>query len=248
MSKEINAKEKELLTAIKDSFCVFEDFGYNLDEDDDSKVYDIISDTVDKYGVTYARGVSKMCLITPDADWVLKIPFEGSYFCNYDYETKEYDDFDTFETYYGAHIEEDRWNYCAAEVDYYEMAKEEDIAEFFAKTEYFGTCKSTNKKGFLPTYIQEKCIPYNEKEYCKTNIHPSEDSLKKVSSSDKYQYCRFSDDWVALAIDCYGEEKVDALCYFLDLHPEMAGDFHSGNYGYRIDGTPVLIDYTGWDS
>ena len=96
--------------------------------------------------------------------------------------------------------------------------------------------------------MQEKCYTIRDIWGHEGAPQASEDSLKKVKSNDKYRYSGyFCKEWLAIAIDYYGEEKVLALLKFLDENRWMSGDFHEGNYGYRVsDNSPVLIDYTGF--
>lgn len=237
-------KEFEVLADIRDRIEVFEEFGYDIDNDCDDAIYDALDDVFSHHKVIYAKGVSKMCLIPEDTNWVLKVPFEG--FIEYFYDEDESEAHEEFVHNEGAHNSKNNWDYCLSEVEYCEIAKDYGVGEFFAEARCFGNCSNGIYKT-LPAYIQEKCVTYSEIGWEDEKYKPSEDSIKIVNSSDKYRYKSFQLDWIASAIDFYGEEKVDELFRFLNEHSEINGDFHSGNYGYRAsDNSPVLIDYTGW--
>ena len=51
--------------------------------------------------------------------------------------------------------------------------------------------------------------------------------------------------WLAKAIDVYGEDEVNSLLDFIREH--SIDDLHYGNIGYRKNGEPVLLDYSGFD-
>ncbi|MBO7535565.1 MAG: hypothetical protein J6T34_00300 [Bacilli bacterium] len=234
-------KEFEVLADIRDRINIFTNFGYDVESECDDMIYDALDDVFAHHKVVYAKGVSKMCLIPDDTNWVLKVPFEGVIEYLYDEDDNEgYEDF-VYNTC--AHNSKNGWDYCLTEVEYFEIAKESGVAEFFAEERCFGECGTTKH----PAYIQEKCVTYSETSWDDEKYKPSENSMEIVKSSDKYKWKSFNLDWIASAIDFYGEEKVDELFNFLNNHSEMTGDFHTGNYGYRVsDNSPVLIDYTGW--
>jgi hypothetical protein len=60
--------------------------------------------------------------------------------------------------------------------------------------------------------------------------------------------------WLELAAKTYGRKKVKRLLRFLfsprkkDKHLSeiITQDLHDGNYGFRLDGTPCFIDYSGY--
>ena len=58
------------------------------------------------------------------------------------------------------------------------------------------------------------------------------------------KYIPFEAEWIALAIDLYGERKVKRFLAFLEEN--NISDFHHGNYGYTKDGCPMLLDYSSW--
>ena len=51
-------------------------------------------------------------------------------------------------------------------------------------------------------------------------------------------------EWIVDAIAAFGEDAVLKLISFIDL--EGITDLHTSNYGYTLDGKPVIFDYAGW--
>ena len=240
-------KELELLTDIRDRIAVFNEFGYDIDNDEYESIDEALDDVFSHHKVQFAKGVSKLCIIPEEANWVVKVPFEGFIQHWYDFDNNGNEEsHEEFCYNMGAGNSRNEWDYCLTEVEYYELAKDNNIADFFAKAECFGECRNGSYKT-LPAYIQEKCITISDLSYEDDKKYaPSENSLKRINSSQKYDSKCFDKNWMASAIDFYGEEKLDELFSFLKEHPQIS-DFHWANYGYRIsDGSPVLIDYTGW--
>lgn len=184
--------------------------------------------------LTTGCGVSKAVLISDALDCVLKVPFNGMYSDSYNEETGEYDSI--WEGFYcgGGDYSDD---YCAAEEGIYQMAVKYGVERMFAKTEYF-----CNLKCGIPVYKQVRVVTYGDSKHKEA----SPASLEKVNS--KYRYaCRCNNDWCALIIDFYGEEFFNKFVDFIKyICPEVGEDLHSGNYGYTLDGRPVLLDYSGW--
>lgn len=244
----MTCNEKKVLDEIRTSMRLFTNFGYNIKDDNDDNVYYCVQPLFKTKKVQYAKGVTKMCLIPPTGNWVMKVPFQGEYVPVWNDDIEDYEDDFAFESYCGAENgTPNHWNYCLSEVYCYDLAEEGGVSEFFAREEYFGEV-ATSSKETLPCYVQEKCYTVRDV-WDHDAPQASEDSLKKVASNEKYRYCNFCNEWLATAIDYYGEEKVLALLKFLDEHYWMSGDFHEGNYGYRAsDNSPVLIDYTGFNN
>ena len=179
-----------------------------------------------------ASGVSKIALVAEELSHVLKVPFTGSFAEVWNYETEEYDE--VWEDFYGGAD----GDYCLAEVEIYECAKDHGVECMFAKSELFGTLDCG-----IPVYIQERVIPYG----CAASrsFTPTEKSLTKAKEHYRCEPCMA--DWKAVAIDLYGEEFLDKFFDFINnICPECSEDLHSGNYGFTVDGRPVILDYSGW--
>lgn len=193
------------------------------------------------------HGASKFVYIDHSCSTVLKVPFIGTvnYHDGYydeDDEWVEYDDED--EPYYDdfcqAGIEAcgGNWDYCADELYLYNLAKEQGLEMFFAETKFL----TTLKKSSVPVYIQERAEmfgPGRSKRGSATE--KSQKKAKEFNNDDKKAY--INSDWLADAIDYYGEELV---AKFLEWFKDYADDLHTGNLGYRIGEGPILIDFCGF--
>ena len=218
------------------------EFGGNIEEEEYGWVFDWVEDNIiPLLDGTYEieHGVSKVVLVPAEGDYVIKIPFNGTYYSIYD-EDGDIED-EEWSEYYNA-PEECGWDYCAAEVEVYNMAKEHNVDCFFARTEFL--CSTKN---YHPIYIQEKVKTRYAFAY--DAIKPSEKSLKDYKEKYKKDYCGGVlrvDNWTALCLDKYGTDITKKFSDFLYDNPDVNCDMHSGNYGFRLDKTPCLIDFSGW--
>lgn len=184
-------------------------------------VFEQLDDTVET-----KWGASKFVILSDDWKDVVKIPFNGGFWWEQDDE-----DEDGGKYIFNEFITKD---YCAEEAAIYADAVKHGVAQFFAKTVYGGM---TND-GITPYYISERvCNFYDKCDKCKI---ASKDSLEKAKKA-KSEICF---EWLAMAYEWYGEDAVNALLKFIEL--EEIGDFHSGNVGFRADGSPVILDYSGF--
>jgi hypothetical protein len=206
------------------------EFGGDIDNDDFENIYIWCEDHRNFFlkKFAYLHGVSKLCLFFQDYDWVVKIPFNGQEY----YECR-----DEKTLWLPFNFNCGSWDFCREELLNYEQAEEEGLECFFAETRYF--CE-TNKN--YPIYIQEKVIPMLEDTEIRT---PSENSLSLARTKDFS--CRCNEKWIASAIDYYGEELTKKFINFVMMeHPHVGDDLHKGNIGYRLDGSPCVLDYSGW--
>lgn len=227
--------DKEVIDYILDDIIFpIPEIGIIEDDDCDSCVnLDIFKDRIRKSGekITIEYGMSKFVLISPLlTNVVIKIPFNGSY--EYDEETGEL----FYKEFEGASNDDDWSDYCLAEYNKYLNLKHKHLDCFVAKTLYYKTINNTR------IFLQEKVIP-------KFNIInervPSERSHNQAKAITHHAR-RFSDNkWVANCIDLYGENKVEQFFdYCTKVDSDILNDCHSGNYGYRLNGTPVIFDYS----
>ena len=170
-------------------------------------------------------GISQFVIINNNWDKVIKIPFEGNYNTNND-------SFCCYET-----------NYCDYSLEIYEAAIKAKVSKIFAKMEYLGETKEGKD-----VYLQERIKSTFGEDF--SIHHESEYSLKivkkkKTSSSTVWKWNEFEEEWLASAIECYGEHFMDTFldfCYVMGIE-----DLHDGNYGWRMDGSPVIFDWAGFD-
>lgn len=174
----------------------------------------------------YDCGASKAVLIVDELSEVVKIPFE----------TSGYGDPFEYASCNGRYSSD--WDYCNTEAEMYDVICEYGFEEFFVETKFWGYSKGSNH----PLYTQEKVVTF----YQGIENRTSTEKSKRIA--DKMYVPRLETEWVALAIDWYGEERVKALVDFLNSNDEGIGyDLHTGNVGFRMNGAPVILDYAGYN-
>ena len=192
---------------------------------------------------TWNTGASKLVILPFGEDFVIKIPFNGTY-CDdeIDYETGEvlsegaWEHF-TSEEYYSENMEFDG-NYCGREADISDIATAEDLEECFAITECVGRCgdyliyKQARATAILADILDEKSDSLSAEE--RNSIRDKCDSMGVY---------RFNVYWLNDFLEFFGEEILKQLDRFIDTYG--INDLHTSNVGY-IGNRPVLIDYSGY--
>lgn len=235
--------EKDILIAkeIAQKIELPEDFGPYEDDGsfDTYFIEEQLKSFKDEYGEFDVRyGISKLVIIFEKLSFVIKIPFDGLWYYEYeeDGDSGQYYSESRFEYFCGASGD---WSndYCAAEVNIIEAVKHFGYGTLVADETTIGNFKGHN------FYIQEKVMRSTTS---KARV-PSEDSLRRAESM-KNCFCYCSDSWRANVIDLYGMEFWESFVNWSDLnYPMILSDMHGGNYGYRYDGTPVMFDISGYD-
>ena len=225
------------LTMIKESLDVPNEFGADLYNDDYYQVDEICNSALDKNDMTdfsYRVGASKTVFVSERYNYVLKVPFSGYWRVT---NGMYYDRTDEFVSYKNSRSE-NCWNYCETEEEIYVDAVEFGVDHFFAATEFYGYTPTK-----YPVYIQPRVISYfdydHSREYTKEELTCATDVLQSSS-----KYIGLSTEWIADAIAAFGEKSVLDLLSFIDLRDIT--DLHRGNYGYTLDGKPIIFDYAGW--
>lgn len=220
-----------------------------IDEDSDwTPVVDIFyySKEVDNF----LHGITKIVAINDSCSKVLKIPFHASYKEEYDYEHDEYTgEFEYFhfhnaDSSHSIKEENAEWDYCADELRKYEQAVKDGMEEFFPATEFYkvGRCG-------IPYYIQEKVMPFKVKDCNEEKEKNSYKKAKEISKSyrNRGEYIRVSDYFIAACLEWYGKEKtIDFLEYAYIKYPEIGRDLHENNLGRRVNGAPIVLDFSGF--
>ena len=214
------------------------EFGANLEEDW-CPVTEELGWKIEKetgIPIEVCHGVSKMAIIIPGCSLVIKIPFNGQwkYEEKYNKETGEYEE---GEEYFEPFYEYD--DYCALEESVYKNAEAAGFDQYLAKTSFYKAIKNCY------VYVQEKVFGL----YSDKASTPTDDSRRKIKAR-RDGYIGTS-DWSACFIDFFGEdafEKFYNYCVYGDDEHEMCidDDLHAGNIGFRADGSPVILDYSGW--
>lgn len=219
-----NAVDK-ILTAI---FPLPEEFG--LDNDTKPVNFSLIQNqikTVDACAhINF--GISKMAIISPSFNnVVIKIPFNGEF--------NEYAEWLPFEWANGSSSSD----YCLAEYEKYCRLKTYGLDCFVAKTIKYKTIDNVR------IFIQEKVIP--EEDTCSLDFIPSLKSKELARRWQEEGQSIFDTFWFANCLDKYGQSKVQRFLYYCNnIDLDILEDTHEGNYGYRENGTPVILDYSNF--
>ena len=162
-----------------------------------------------------ATGAFKECLIFPDMDFVLKIPFN---FCSYSREC----------------------NACEDEIKTYQSAKEAGVEKVFLETWFIGYLRNGR-----PVYGQAKAdytsnsLPESKKKKYERITRTVTENMRNKVIHGMYDHS-VNRLWVEMFISLYGKNfarKFEAWTKETHLT-----DFHSGNIGYRKD-KPIILDY-----
>ena len=203
-----------------------------FNENDEADFYpDVVQPFSEKYKkpFNYATGATKGVLIFEQLGFVIKIPF-----CR---NSEDYDDYYECCNYFTGADTDNGWDYCEAEADKYQRAKEEGISMCFAKTEKIGEIDG------YPIYMQELASIYKNVDY--QSSHTEEDSRQVNSICDSNNFYIFNREWLSDAFHFYGEKIFHKLLEF--IRTVGINDLHDGNIGY-IKNRPVLVDYSSFDS
>ncbi len=181
-------------------------------------------------------GMSKMVIMSPRLkNVVIKIPFNGCFEEELDlYTAKRKKVWEPFSWAPCSNTSD----YCLAEFEKFDRLKTYDLDCFVAKTIYYKNIFDTN------VFIQEQVIPVNYSEKIYKPSKKSRDIAEKWHEEEKVY---MDTDWIANCIDKYGQSKVERfLNYCENIDPDILEDTHGGNYGYRNDGTPALLDFSNF--
>lgn len=182
-------------------------------------------------------GMSKIVISSPQLDnIVIKIPFNG-YF-NEDYEDdNDYED-SYWTSFYGA-TGSDCGDYCLAEFEKYKKLKTYGLDCFVAKTLFYKTIDG------IRVFLQEYVTPV----YNSCTAHKASKKSKDIADEwRKAGKIDMNTEWIANCLDKYGKAKVERFLYYCkNIDEDILRDMHSGNYGYRNNGTPCLLDFSDFN-
>lgn len=139
-------------------------------------------------------------------------------------------------------------NYLEDEIEFCEMLREDDKEEFlkiFAETKFYKQKKGIN---YYLQGVVENLAGYTDVEVSKNaKNYVYSKSFGCISHS-------FYNPWLAKVYDIYGESFLNNFTNYieeneqLDYIQKMLGDMHGLNYGYDVEGRPIIFDYAGFDS
>lgn len=220
-------------------------FGVNEDCDCDAEdiinlrdqIYDLGFLNFGDYQVE--NGISKAVIIFDNLPFVIKIPFNGTWHYEYDYDEANDEWIEADRDFYSFCCARayDTSDYCWNEYDKIKMAQERGYGQLFPDMEQIWEDK--NGRHF---YIQEKVQTSRRG----SSKEVSENSKARAKSMDtQYKIC--NDTWRASVIEFYSEALWISFVNWNDAGVlGYLDDMHGSNYGYRFDGTPVLIDVAGF--
>ena len=221
---------------LEEIFPLPEKFGVILREDEESEPVDFaliqeIVWSVDADASVYF-GMSKLVIASPHLDGVvIKIPFNG-FFNEYDAEGHTF--WQPFKWASGT----DKSDYCLTEFEKYNRLKDYRLDCFVARVIYYKEICGVR------VFIQEEVTPDNDSYQTRRPSQRSQDLAEKWYSEGKFY---IEPEWIANCLDKYGKSKVKRFLYYCaNIDPDILEDIHGGNFGYRSNETPCLLDFSNY--
>lgn len=181
-------------------------------------------------GIKICSGMTKLVIIPPNRNYVIKIPFTGFYSSDCDE--------DGYESNYQL-VGEAKHDVCSDENCFYEQASEE-LQQVLTPNIFVA-----NVDG-ISVYIQEKySTTYGEYEYCsdlkyEKTISPAK---KKIIDYITYEQYAVGKSFVGALVDTFGIAKAARVVFEIS----NIDDLHCGNYGFAKDGRCMIFDYAGYN-
>ena len=177
-------------------------------------------------------GATKLVIIPSNANYVIKIPFDGEYHENWDDKGNMW--FDEFTVIQ---------DYCYRETLLYESAKKEHVEKFFLPIE---EVKEASNIAGWPIYVQPKATIYGNLVRSEKETLTTKESIKYVSSKDCCINISLPNFWLAACFDSSSSvEEFDKFIQFLNNDSSIKQDLHQSNIGY-YNNKAVIIDYAGY--
>lgn len=253
----------KLVNAVFDMIPADGQFGPECGNDQIPTNFEMIYDEVKRVDADadLHYGISKLVIISPHlGNYVIKVPFNGMYEENYDYGCSKENGCDylcrcccscehgvepEYKDYWCDYSNADSptgWNYCDAEWQKYKNLRKIGLDCFVAKTYPF-----IEIEGFK-CFIQEIAVAENDANGNETSRVTCA-SRQKAESLNSEFHCDLNEDWLGLCIEIFGAKKVRRFMkYVRYTDQEILSDMHSGNYGYRPNGTPCILDFASFDN
>lgn len=202
----------------------------------------------------FYSGISKLAIVAESLGEVaIKVPFNGCYEYSdeyyHGYQHSDEDDYaddeeewDFDRQYYfekfcdgGGKCNND---YCAEEYAAYKELKELGYENFVAETELLGGING------MYILVQEFVTSMNDFDKKVINSKKSVEISKRIRE-DYSTANNVNDDWVAACVEYYGEELSEKFFNYTEEDGySILADAHGGNYGYREDGSPCILDFS----
>lgn len=234
MAFEFNATVgRKIIETVFESIGVYHTRQLAEDDIDFDQLY-LDTSPIDE-DIEFYNGVSKLVIYSPafSEQAVIKIPFNGYY------EEGEPNEYPEWLEFVSADCE-NGWNYCEAEYNKYKQLQKENISCFVAKTLPFITIFGVTC--FIQEFVKPIGTCFQEKAY-------SFESTTKAKTLIKEKRIAINSNWVTACIEFYGLEKTSQFFEYADkVDRAILRDAHCENYGYRLNGTPCLLDYSDFES
>ena len=191
---------------------------------------------IDAYDVSLNCGASKLVVNIRNFPFVIKIPFGGFWYDEYDEDADDYGDsyFEPFRGYSCGN----KGMYCADEMDATAAMKQHGFGVLVPDMMYLGTYCGKE------IFIQEKVVAFDYREMERA---ASQNSMTIVKNSKKLSHEQFNPTWMAYCIDLYGLKFLeDFVDWANEEYPSILSDMHTGNYGTNKEGKPVIFDLSGF--
>ena len=242
-----------------------------LCQDNKNTIIEPLQDCADLAGIswTWDEGISKLVLIFDDLNFVIKIPYTGlvdeeaddHYYdhcaccdikssarcenCAYyddpfgENERGDSDYYDFTGANNGGKTLRREWDYCEAETWLYQHAKEVGLECCFAETRLLGFVDGH------PIYMQAKAQIYGDYYSSTRKTHTDKEIVNTKEACKRIDGWCFNVNWLTDFILFYGDDIFQSFMAFIKIYGVR--DLHTGNVGY-VDGVPVLVDYSGFES
>lgn len=179
------------------------------------------------------HGVSKAVIIIEELPFVIKIPYNGMWYPDYDEGEGNY----FVEFQYATNDRPD--DYCWKELCLSEDMDAAGFGKLVPEIMYAG------EYGGWRFYFQEKVIPFDDE--VEPERYTSKASRDRAMEIDM-TYRVGCPMWRAAIIEKYGEAFLEDFIDWAECEcEEVLEDLHARNYGFRCDGRPVIFDIGGFN-
>lgn len=227
---------------IIDGLNIPEYFGCNGDDDEfyDENLLECQIDELNIGDFTINNGISKAVIIPNESNFVVKIPFNCLKYYKWSEEEQEYTDDECFEIFQCADAP-DQTDYCWDELIKISKAYDAGFGDLFPATAFV-----KKEKNGTRCYIQEKVRTFKEVRFNGGAPTVSEKSRTTARSMDNY-YCACDVEWRAAVVEFYGEDYWKSFVNWDSINCiGILNDMHSNNFGYTMNGRPIILDASGF--
>ena len=169
-------------------------------------------------GGTMDEGASRLCMIFPNDDEVIKIPY----------------------------LDNTSTDYCAKELANYESAKRYGVEKILLPVRKFGEYDNGASIYIQPKYSfchSDAEVGWLRRKRDEITYQRIRASSVFTSLRCKFYQSRISDDWLMFVYAKYGKKFCRSLIKW--TNDCKVNDLHMSNVGY-LHGNPIILDYAGY--